>query len=220
MDLAKSYGAKCDKEGFPYITVLDSDGKPIANQGTPEFEIDGKSLDSGHDMAKFNAFLVKHQAPALNAQNVLDEGLSAAKRENKRVLLHFGAPWCGWCHKMEAWMARPEIGAILTKEFVDVKIDIDRMTSGKDIKSKYTGGKEGGIPWFAILDESGKSLATSDAPEGNVGFPYQKKEVDHFVDMLKKTARNLTPADIGALGASLNANREAEEAKKKNRPAD
>ncbi len=33
MDLAESYGAKID--GFPYLTILDSDGKPVVNQSTP-----------------------------------------------------------------------------------------------------------------------------------------------------------------------------------------
>ena len=32
-----------------------------------------------------------------------------------RVFLHFGAPWCGWCHRLENWMAKPEVAAILAK---------------------------------------------------------------------------------------------------------
>ena len=28
------------------------------------------------------------------------DALAVAKKENKRVLLQFGANWCGWCHKL------------------------------------------------------------------------------------------------------------------------
>ena len=28
------------------------------------------------------------------------DALVVAKKENKRVLLQFGANWCGWCHRL------------------------------------------------------------------------------------------------------------------------
>ncbi len=51
--------------------------------------------------------------------------------------------------------------------------------------------------------------------DGNIGFPYQPAEIEHFIGMLKKTAMRLTRDDIDALSKSLNAIREADEAKKK-----
>lgn len=212
MDLAKSYGAKID--GFPFLTILDADGKPVINQNTPPFEVEGTNVSAGYKMAKLNDFLVEHQAKPLNAQAVLDTGLAEAKKSGKRVFLHFGAPWCGWCHKLEDWMARPEIEQLMGKAFVDIKIDVDRMVGGADMKSKLTGGKEGGIPWFVIMDASGKVLATSDGPKGNVGFPYKQEEVAHFAAMIEKSDTKLTKADIETLTKSLNANRIADEQKK------
>jgi hypothetical protein len=46
-------------------------------------------------------------------------------------------------------------------------------------------------------------VITSDGPKGNVGFPAAPEEIEHFVAMLKKTARKLTEADIKAIEASL-----------------
>ena len=214
LELAKEYGAACEKEGYPYLTILDADGKPLANTGTPPFENDPKDMKAGHSPEKLVNFLTKHQAAYPVAQTLLDEAVAKAKAEKKQVLVHFGAPWCGWCHRMEDWMARPEVAAILAKDFFDLKIDVDRTVGGKELNSKMAGASSG-IPWFAIVECCGKVVADSNAPEGgNIGFPYQNKEIAHFEAMLRKAAVNMTPQDIATLKASLHAVREADEAKK------
>lgn len=207
IDLGTSYSADLKQHGFPFLTVLDADGKPLANQETSAFEKDGKSVEAGHDPQKMLEFLAKHEAPRRDARAVLDAGLAEAKKGAKHVFLHFGAPWCGWCHRLEDWMARADIRALLAKDFVDVKIDIDRTTGGKDLLAKFTGGKQPGIPWFVFLDADGKPLIDSNRETGdagtNVGFPAEKPEIEHFEKMLRKTARNLADADIRALVQSL-----------------
>lgn len=200
MDLAKEYGADLRGSGVPYLTVLDADGRPLANQETGSLEAEGET--PGHDAAKVLKFLTEHQAPPLEAAKVLEAGLGEAKAADKRVLLHFGAPWCVWCHKLEAWMATPEIAAVLAKDYVDVKIDVDRMTGGKEVLARF-GGAGKGIPWMAVLDPSGEALISSDGPEGNTGFPVAPAEIEHFVAMLRKTSEKLTAADFRAIEASL-----------------
>src|SRR6185369_9258412 len=131
----------------------------------------------------------------LGARAVLDDGLARATKEHKRVFLHVGAPWCGWCHRLEKWMARAEVEAILAKDFVDVKIDQDRMTGAAGVIEKLRTTK-GGIPWFCILDESGAILCTSDGVKGTIGFPAEPGEIDHFVGMMNKTRKNMSAADV------------------------
>lgn len=60
-----------------------------------------------------------------------------------------------------------------------------------------------GIPWFAMLDADGKSMATSTGPKGNIGFPATRPEIDHFVKMLKRCRRKLSDGDIEELRATL-----------------
>jgi thiol:disulfide interchange protein len=215
MDLAAELGA--DFKAIPFVTVLDAGGKALVQQNTEPFEttIDDKQ---GHDPKKLLDFLTQYQAPYLYATAVRDAALAQAKSEDKRVFLHFGAPWCGWCHKLEGWMAQPEVAALLAKEFVDLKIDTDRMVGGADMLKemrKDAGLKEnGGIPWMVFLDASGKALTNSEGPEGNTGFPYEEKEIAYFVTMLEKARNHFAPADIETLRKSLTAVRTADEAKK------
>jgi thiol-disulfide isomerase/thioredoxin len=211
MDLAKELGAEF--KAIPFLTILDADGKALIQQNTEPFEtkIDGKP---GHDAKKLVEFLTQHEAKPWLAKEVLEQGMQRAKEEGKLVFLHFGAPWCVWCHRLEDWMARPEIAALLGKAFVDVKIDQDRMTGGKEVLAEVAAkasAKTGGIPWFAFLDAEGAVRAHSTGPKGNVGFPFQPEEVEYFGTMLRQAKVALDDLEIAQLVKSLHDNREAQQ---------
>ena len=99
-------------------------------------------------------------------------------------------------------MALENVGPVLRKEFVIVKLDYDRGIGAKDVEKRYT-DKDQGLPWFAFVDGDGKAVITSTAPTGNVGHPYQPEEVAFFKGMLQKVKRHLTDAEIDALITSI-----------------
>lgn len=212
MELARSLGA--DFKGIPYLTILDAQRTPLAQHDTVAFEV---AESNSHDPKKLVEFLTAHQAKYLDANAVREAAFELARKDGKRVFLHFGAPWCGWCHKLEGWMAQPDVRALLEKDFVDLKIDTDRMLGGAELLKSaraLSGSKEGGIPWFVLCAADGKQLATSDGADGNIGFPYKDQEIAHFVGMLAAAKLRLTDAEIEVLRKSLVALREADERKK------
>lgn len=196
--LKKSYGATYG--GVPFLTVLDAHGAVIKNQATGPLEIGSK-----HDPAKVEAFLTAWKAAPLDADDVLKKARVQAHEEAKRVFLLFGAPWCGWCHRLEGFLARPAINAIMQEHYVLTKIDTDRMTRGRELLEQVNAGSGGGVPWFAITDDAGGVLITSTGPKGNCGYPVEASEIAHFMTMLSKTAEKITPEQISLIESSLKA---------------
>lgn len=207
LDLAASYGADLKKHGYPFLTILDASGRPIANRETSGFEIDGKNVAAGHDPRKLMQFLTENQAPFPEAQKLLDDALATAKRTGQRVFVHFGAPWCGWCHRLESWLERDNVGPTLARDYLILKIDIDRTRGGRELMGRFTGGEQPGIPWYVIVDAEGRPLAESNVTRGNattnVGFPAEPHEIAHFEQMLRQTARSLTPEQIETVVTTL-----------------
>jgi thioredoxin-related protein len=187
--------------GYPFLAVLDSDKKLVTPQQTDVLE-----EGDHHDPKKVADFLTKWKVALKDAKVVVEEGLSRASADDKKVLLTFGAPWCGWCHHLHDWLARPEIAAIVDRDFVITQVDVDRMNGGKDVMKAHRPDPSGGIPWFAILDASGKSLVTSDGPKGNIGYPAQPNEIDHFLSMIKAQARRIDDGQLNTLRKSLEEN--------------
>jgi thiol-disulfide isomerase/thioredoxin len=207
MDLAKGYGAELKGTGIPYLTVLSADGKVITNRETGALETKPTEADPkpkpSHDRAKVLGFLTAHQASYLRADAVLAEAREQAKASGRSVLVRWGAPWCPWCHRLDDWLARPEVAKLIAKDYVSVKIDEDRMTGGKQLLAAEGGG-EGGIPWFAIeAGGTGTVVVNSDREGNNIGFPSEPQEIEHFMGMLQKTAKTLTPDDLSALRKTL-----------------
>lgn len=200
-DLAKKYDAEL--AGVPYLTVLDAEGNVLANQETGSLELQD-SDKKGHDGEKVLAFLTQHQAPYLSAESMLADGIARAKAQGKRVFVHYGAPWCSWCKKLEAWLADEQVAEIMAKHFVDVKIDVERTLGGSDLLTSMAKSKRTGIPWSAILDENGEIISESFMGERqNIGFPVTDEEIEAFMLMLTEGAKSMDKPDLAFLGISL-----------------
>jgi thioredoxin-related protein len=211
-ELVARYDVDLKKDGVPFITILDAKGEVLVNQETASLE-NGDKEKPGHKPDAVLEFLTQHQAEPLDSRALLAETIDRAKAEQKVVFLRFGAPWCGWCHRMDDWMEQPEIDSVISNAFIHLKVDTDRMRDGDKLLSEYC-KESGGIPWFVFIDPSSKEvIATSDGPKGNVGFPFEDFEIEHFCDMLGKCEGKLNGDQIAELKRSLVENRDAVKAR-------
>lgn len=186
------------KHGLPVLVILDEDGKQLVTQDTGKLE-----EGDHHDPAKVLAVLKKWKASPPTADEVLAAGLAKAKAEHKAVFLDFSAPWCGWCHRLDAYLHQPEIAKVFDSVFVSVKVDVDRFKGGKQLDEKH-GGATSGLPFLVMLNAEGETIADSIAsPGGNVGFPVKDEEVAHFIAMVRKAAPTLTDAQVKVLADGL-----------------
>jgi thiol-disulfide isomerase/thioredoxin len=195
--LSRQYQADPHNDGIPYLTVLDAEGRMFANFSVKPFETRGADGSFSYDLSQVAKFLQANKAAPVAAQSKLDRALAAAKREEKKVYVHFGAPWCPWCHKLDDFLSRPDVAATLGQDFVFVKIDTDRNPGGQAMLDRLSEKKADGIPFSVIVGVDGQVIAPGFDVEGqNFGFPVEATEREGFAAMLKKAAKNLTPKQI------------------------
>ena len=114
------------------------------------------------------------------------EALALAKKEDKRVLLQFGANWCGWCHKLhELFASNPAIRDQLKSGYVVVLIDVNEDHNAS-VNKQYDNPMRFGLPSIVILDAEGKLLTIKDSGELEDGDHHDPKRV---LDFLKLWAR-------------------------------
>lgn len=109
------------------------------------------------------------------------DALAVAKKEKKRVILQFGANWCGWCHKLhKLFESDKEIATKLKAGFVVVLIDVNEEHNSETVE-KYGKPTKHGLPVIVVLDEDGKQLATQDTGKLEDGDHHDTKKVKAFL---------------------------------------
>jgi ketosteroid isomerase-like protein len=90
----------------------------------------------------------------------LDAALAAAKLDNKRVLVIFGANWCYDCHVLDTAMHSEQLAALVADNYHVVHINIEDGKSNSDLADRFQVPLNKGIPSLAVIDDSG-TLITS-----------------------------------------------------------
>lgn len=129
-----------------------------------------------------------------SAQAMLKAAEVKAGHGHKNVLLIFHASWCGWCHKLDDLLNSEQFKSAFDGSYVIVHVTVleneshkaDENPGGDDLLNSL-GGKDGGIPFFAIFSPQGTKLGDSLAPK-NIGYPSEPAEVDHFMGLMKTTS--------------------------------
>lgn len=193
--LAQRLGLEIDREQLPLWRFDDAEGQTLGAGAIPRLEATDQL-----DRAALLERLGRHAPQPLDAAQLLQEALAEAAASNRRVIVQETATWCGPCHLLARYLEQRR--SIWEKDYLWVRID-QRWTGSDEVMSAIKPQPRGGIPWFAILDAEGKPLATSDGPDGNIGFPSEPAGIDHFLSMLQSTSQRMSENDLATLRADL-----------------
>lgn len=190
-EILHELGVSAPKQGQATFAILSPDRRLIAQAGTDQLSGNGQL-----DRTALTEFLRTRRIPLPDAQQQFANALEQATQENKRVLLQVSGPGCPPCVLLSRYLDGQK--QLVGKDYVYLKLDT-RMPHSSDVIKNIREADGGGVPWMAILSNSGEVLITSDSEEGNIGYPSSKSGKAHFEKMVRDTRQQLSDEELNRL---------------------
>jgi thiol:disulfide interchange protein len=128
------------------------------------------AVPSATHAAAQSVFMVNRNlySETANASADIAAAMATARREHKRVLLDFGANWCGDCQVLDFYYRQSPNAEILAKHYIVVHIDTGHVDHNVEVAKKYHVPIAHGIPSLAVIDAY-----------GNLLYAEREKEFEH-----------------------------------------
>ena len=118
--------------------------------------------------------------PARDAAKDLQNAITFAKKENKRIILDVGGQWCIWCHRLDTMFVKnPELTDYRNEHFVYVKINYSKENKNEKFLSQFP--EIPGYPHWFLLDSNGKLLLSKSSGDFETGKGHDPKIVMKFL---------------------------------------
>ncbi len=88
----------------------------------------------------------------------LENALTQASGEHKRVIVDFGGNWCGDCRVLNIYLHDPANLALLKANYVMVNINVGELDQNLDIAAKYGVPVQKGVPALIVLSSAGQVI--------------------------------------------------------------
>lgn len=99
-----------------------------------------------------------------DATQDIRQALKLAQADHKKVLLVFGANWCGDCRELDKAM-HGSSQALIQGRFDVVKIDVGNFDKNLEIAQRYGNPIKMGIPAVVVLDRRDRVIYSSKGGE-------------------------------------------------------
>jgi thiol:disulfide interchange protein len=118
-----------------------------------------------------------------NAPKEIQEARAAALKQNKRVLLVFGANWCIDCHILDRAFHQPRVAPLLQGNYVVVHIDVGQYDKNLALAKQYHVDLGKGVPSVAVIDA--KNTLVTSSTEFEKAHLLTEQDVIDFLDQWK-----------------------------------
>jgi thiol-disulfide isomerase/thioredoxin len=133
---------------------------------------------------------------AADARAEIAKAVADAKKNEKRVLVQWGANWCGWCRLLHDIMKKDrDLAKEILYEYDVVLVDVGQFDKNKDLGKELGASFKDGIPYLTILGADGKPIANEETAQFELA---DKSKPGHdaakLMEFLKKNQAATTPA--------------------------
>ena len=118
-----------------------------------------------------------------SARADIDAALAQAASSHKRVLVQFGANWCGDCKALDENFHKPENAALLSSHFVLVHVNVGDhgIDHNLDLAQSYGIPLSKGVPALAVLDADGHVVFSQKNGEFEAMHRMDPRSVNEFL---------------------------------------
>lgn len=123
--------------------------------------------------------------PSRDAAKDLQNAITVAEKENKRIILDVGGEWCIWCHRLDTLFVKyPGLTAFCNEHYVYVKINYSKENKNEKFLSQFP--EIPGYPHWFLLDSNGKLLLSKSSGDFESGKGHDPKIVMAFLKKWEK----------------------------------
>ena len=120
--------------------------------------------------------------------SLYENSLRYAEKENKNLIVLFGADWCPDCKALDQMLVTQEIKSLIQENYIILKVDVGRFDKNLDLDEKLGHPIGKGIPALVILSPNPLKIVAS--TEGGEFSNASQMSQDQVFAYLKKFGTN------------------------------